>query len=125
MALAHGDRSPVVVGVGQRLQKDVDPREALDPMALMEAATRAAFEDARLDAAQIAGLDRVIVPSVFGAHYSNEARLLAERLGAAGATPVALGVGGNGPQKALNQAARDVAAGRARFVVLAGAEALD
>jgi acetyl-CoA C-acetyltransferase len=125
MALGGDDRSPVVVGVGQVVQQGVDPGEALDPLGLMESAARAAFDDARLGAAKADGLDRVIVPSVLGAHYSNPARLLAERLGASGAAPVTLGVGGNGPQKALNQAARDVAAGRARLVLLAGAEALD
>jgi acetyl-CoA C-acetyltransferase len=119
------DRSPVVIGVGQRVQRDVDPSEALGPMGLMEAVAGAAAEDAGLDAAKLAEVDRVAVPSILGGHYSNAARLLCERIGAANAEPVGLGVGGNGPQKALNQAARDVAAGRARMVLVAGAEALE
>lgn len=124
MALSE-DRVPVVVGVGQRIQKDVDPHEALDPMQLMEAVARDACEDARFDVGKLGTLDRVVVPSVLGAQYADESRLLTERLGASQATPVSLGTGGNGPQKALNQAARDIAAGRARFVLLAGGEALE
>ena len=127
MALAghDHDRLPVLVGAGQLVQRDVDPRQALDPVAMMLEATRRAAEDARIDPGKLEGLDRVLVPSIFGSHYSNAARLLAGRLGAGRAAPVYLGVGGNGPQKALNDAARDVAAGRTDFVLLAGAEALD
>ncbi|MBW2312650.1 MAG: acetyl-CoA acetyltransferase [Deltaproteobacteria bacterium] len=124
MALAE-DRSPVVIGVGQRIQKDVDPREGLDPIDLMEAAARAAAEDAGLDSKKLGELDRVIVPSIIGAHYSNAARLLCERIGVGSGAAVSLGVGGNGPQKALNEAARDVAAGRTQAVLVVGAEALD
>jgi acetyl-CoA C-acetyltransferase len=115
----------VLVGSGQLVQRDVDPRQALDPVEMMLEVTRRAAEDARLDPGKLESLDRVLVPSIFGSHYSNAARLLAERLGAGRAAPLYLGLGGNGPQKALNQAARDVAAGRADFVLLASAEALD
>jgi len=118
------DRSPVLVGVAQRVQKELDPREAQAPLGLMESVARAAAEDARLDAGKLETLDRVIVPGVLGADYSNPARRLAEAIGARAASPVSLGVGGNGPQRWLNRSARDLAAGRARFVLLAGAETL-
>jgi acetyl-CoA C-acetyltransferase len=115
----------VLIGLGQGIQRDTDPREALDPIGLMREAVRRASEDARIGPDTLAGLDRVIVPLVLGSAYSNGARLLAERLGAAAADAIYLGVGGNGPQKALNAAARDVAEGRADFVLLCGAETLD
>jgi len=124
MALAP-DRTPVLVGVGQLCQRDVEPREALDPVSMMVEVARTAAEDARLDPGKLESLDRIVVPGVLGSGYTNAARRLAERLGAPGAEPVYLGTGGNGPQKALNRSARDVAAGRARWVLLAGAEALD
>lgn len=119
------ERSPVLIGVGQRVQRDVDPREALDPVALMLDATARAAEDAGIPVGALAELDRVVVPSVIGSRYANAARLVAQKLGAAGAEPRYPGVGGNGPQKQINAAARDIAAGRADFVLLTGAEALD
>lgn len=125
MALNDEDRTPVLVGVGQRTQRDVEPHEALDPIGLMLEATRSAAEDARLTADALAGLDRVIVPAVLGGRYGNPAALLAERLGAPGAHAETLGTGGNGPQKAINDSARAIARGEAGFVLLAGAEALD
>ncbi len=118
-------RCPVVVGVGQVTERDPDPANTKDPVALMLEAAGLAAQDAGLRREALGELDQVIVPSVFGARYANAARLLAEGLGASAATPRYTAVGGNGPQKQINAAARAIEAGEADFVLVAGAEALE
>ena len=40
------DHTPVLVGAAQLVQRDVDPAEALDPLAMLERVARGAADDA-------------------------------------------------------------------------------
>jgi acetyl-CoA C-acetyltransferase len=121
----HEERTPVLVGAGQLVQRDVDPREALSPVDMMVDVARRAAEDARLDAGKLEALDAVVALRVLGGGYADAARLLAERLGAASARTTYTPVGGNTGQKAVNETARAIVAGRGGFTLVAAAEALD
>jgi acetyl-CoA C-acetyltransferase len=117
------DRTPILVGAGQLTQQDVDPAEALEPVAMMEAAARRGAEDAGGGAALLARVDSVAVVNVLGWHYANAPGLLADRLGARPAETIYTTLGGNTPQWLVNETARKVAAGHVRLALLAGAEA--
>ena len=75
-------RRPAIAGAAQRIQRVDDPREAVEPLGLMEQAIR----DAALDAGApkiIEAIDAIFVPQGLW-RYANPGRLLAERLGCPG-----------------------------------------
>jgi acetyl-CoA C-acetyltransferase len=119
------DHTPVLVGAGQFTQRDVDPRQAKDPMGMMVECARMAAADAGLLPRALADVDTLAVVNIFGWHYANAPGLLAERLGAQPARCLYTTVGGNTPQWLVNEMADAIAAGRARRVLLAGAEAIN
>ncbi len=111
---------PVLVGAAAVMQRADDPRSAREPIALMGDALARAAEDAG-SPALLARADAVRVPRGFW-DYADPGRLLAERFGAAGART---GVAEIGVLQTtlLGAAARDIAAGRADVVLVAGGEA--
>ncbi|WP_312030215.1 acetyl-CoA acetyltransferase [Actinomycetospora sp. TBRC 11914] len=116
-------RTPVIVGVGQADGRvEGGDGSSPEPVDLMAAAARAAGEDASARSL-LARLDSVRVVSLLSWRYQDPGRLLAERLGAAPRHTLLTGVGGNEPQELVTSAARDVAAGRADVVLVAGGEA--
>lgn len=117
--------TPILIGGGQVQQRDADPASALDPVALMAEAAGLAAADAGSDARLLAGLDKIAVVNIIGWHYSNAPRLLAERVGAKPAQEIYTTVGGNTPQWLVNHTADEIAAGKTRFALIAGAEAIE
>jgi len=110
----------VLIGVGQCVQKDVDPGQSDGPVELMAEAARAAAADTSLGAAVMPRLDLVATVDTFAWQPANAAALLA---GAIGATPQRLlvsTVGGNTPQAYVNHLAGEVRAGRAGTCLIAG-----
>lgn len=117
------DRTPVVVGVAQHIERDVDPERALDPLALLELVARRAAEDAGIGDALWARLDRIAVPMILSWPLRNPARLLAERLGARPRDEIRSTVGGNMPARLANEAAREIRRGALDVALIGGAEA--
>ena len=118
------DRTPILIGAGQLTQRDAEPGEALDPLAMMVEAARRAVADADADARVLAAVDTVAVVNILSWHYGNAPGLLAERLGAHPTQAWYTTIGGNTPQWLVNEAAAQIAAGRVRLALLAGAEAI-
>ena len=111
---------PVLVGVGQILQRAEDPREAAEPLALMVAALVQAGDDSGAPEL-LARADSIYVPR--GAwRYGDPGREVARRLGAAPRETVGTPYGGNFAQACVIDAARAIQAGRAGVVLVAGAE---
>jgi acetyl-CoA C-acetyltransferase len=112
--------TPVLVGVAAVQQKLADYQHALEPVALMERALRAAAADAGCK--EILGMaDEILVPkSLWG--YSDPGRLLAEALGANSATTL-LAELGILQQTPLTHACQRITAGEARVVLVTGGEA--
>ncbi len=129
-------RTPVVVGVGQSSERVGDPDyAALSPIALAVAAAQAAAGDTGpAPAAIVSHIDVVVTTRQFenstpGAQApfgrsSNFPRSVAERLGVNPRRAVLEVVGGQGPQKLVTEFAGQIAAGRASWVLIAGAEAI-
>jgi len=120
--VAIDPRTPVIVGVGQRLQRAASVADALDATALMADAVVAASADAGLAAVPTA-VGSVRVVGLLSWRCGNPALLVAERLGIAAAEHAVTTMGGNSPQTLVNTTALDIAAGRLDVAVLAGGEA--
>jgi acetyl-CoA C-acetyltransferase len=118
------DTTPVLIGAGQFIQRDVEPVRAKEPLQMMVEAARRAAEDAGADARLLTRIDSVAVVNILAWHYHNAPRLLAEHVGAHPARELYTSVGGNTPQWLVNETAADIAAGRVRLALLAGAEAV-
>jgi len=114
------DRTPVLVGIAQLLQRIDDPAEARQPLDLMIEAVRLAAQDS--GAPQL--LERTgsirVIKGIWG--YRNPALAIAEDLGLNGVETGISVLGGNHVQMVLNRSALDIQAGRREVVVLTGAE---
>jgi acetyl-CoA C-acetyltransferase len=111
---------PVLLGVGQVLQRLEDPREAAEPLELMVAALQQAGDDSGAPRL-LERADSIYVPR--GAwRYGDPGREVARRLGASPRESVGTPYGGNFSQACAIDAARAIAAGRAGVVLVAGAE---
>jgi acetyl-CoA C-acetyltransferase len=112
--------TPVLVGVSAVQQKIDDYRQALEPVALMERALRAAAEDAG-SAELLIRANEILVPkSMWG--YSDPGRLLAEAVGARHAKTL-LAEFGILQQSLLTRACQRIASGEVEVVLVTGGEA--
>jgi acetyl-CoA C-acetyltransferase len=116
------DHLPVLIGAGQLTQRDVEPAEAKEPLAMMVEVAQRAAADAGAPARLLEQLDTVAVVNILSWHYGNAPGLLAERLGARPARQIYTTVGGNTPQFLINEIAAQIASGTARCALIAGAE---
>ena len=115
------DRIPVIVGVGEAVDRPTDLARALEPLALMEAALREADADAGGGfLSKIASLD---VVNQLSWRYADPAGELCARLGVAPTRAVYGPVGGESPVRFLHEAAMRIAQGEAEVCVVVGAEA--
>uniref|UniRef100_B0T3X4 Putative acetyl-CoA acetyltransferase n=1 Tax=Caulobacter sp. (strain K31) TaxID=366602 RepID=B0T3X4_CAUSK len=115
------DRIPVIVGVGEAIDRPSDLARALEPLALMEAALREADADAGGGfLARIASLD---VVNQLSWRYADAAGELCARLAIAPTRAVYGPVGGESPVRFLHEAALRIARGEAEVCAVVGAEA--
>jgi acetyl-CoA C-acetyltransferase len=111
-------RTPVIVGVGQVIERGDDAPEPVD---LLAEAARAALTDAGVG--QLAGaIDSIRVVRLLSWRYRDPGALVAERIGAQPRHSQYTTDGGHTPQVLVNQAAADIQDGRADVVLLGGAE---
>ena len=89
----NDERRPVLIGVGQWIERDVAPAEALSPLATLEEAARRAASDAGAGERLLGEVDTVAVVDVVGWRPHNPPALLSERLGA----PLPAGLEQNAP----------------------------
>jgi len=113
-------RTPVIVGVGQFLNRIANLDEAIEPLEMMMRAVRRAEADTGTGGF----LDQVqsvrVVRGMWS--YENPAAVIAERIGAVGAHTVGTLVGGNQNQALMNQTAAEILAGQFDLVLITGAE---
>jgi len=111
---------PVLVGVSQLLQRSDDLDAVREPLELMVEAVQGAAEDAgshellaRISSVRVI---RGIWP------YADPGRVVAERVGSAGAQTAFTPFGGNFVQTVVNQSCLEIQSGAQSVVVLTGAE---
>ncbi len=126
--------TPVVVGVGQAAERIDDPYySAMSAVELATAGARSALEDCGADVAKVAAsIDTVAgvrqfeisgpAEAVLG-KSNNYPRSVANRIDAEPARAILEVVGGQGPQKLINELAADIAAGRSEVALVFGSDA--
>ncbi len=113
---------PVIIGAAQYTQRK-GTEKPLDPLGLMAKTSHDALCDA--DEPRLKDLiDCVYVINLFQWPYRDAPGMLSARLGINPAQAFYLPVGGNTPQLMVNKAARDLASGRCKAVLMTGAEAI-
>lgn len=114
------ERVPVVVGVGQLIQRDADPRQALDPLAMLAETARRAARDSGAGDALLHTLDTCGVVDVMGWRPQNAPGLVAETLGARPIHRLETVTGGESGLILLNHVAELIADGSARAALITG-----
>lgn len=117
---SSASRRPAIAGIGQLVQCVEDPREAAEPLALMERAIRLAAEDAGAPKL-VESLDAIFVPQGLW-KYGDPGRLLGQRLGSPNARTTIGAISGHIVQLLVNLACREIAAGRADVIAIVGGE---
>lgn len=119
------ERIPVLVGAGQCLKKYYEPIEELEPLVMLAETARRAAEDSGGGDRLLQAIDRVSLVFVRSWEYQNLPRLLAGKLGAHPKDEITTIAGGQTPQWLVNQAARDIQAGRLSVALITGAESIN
>ena len=115
------DRIPVIVGVGEIVDRPKDIAAGLEPLALLEQAVRRAEADSGAKLlGEIGSLD---VVNFLSWRYRDPEKQLASRLGVSPAHCYYGPVGGESPIRYLHEAAQRIARGECSVAVVCGAEA--
>jgi acetyl-CoA C-acetyltransferase len=121
MANIPEDRIPVIVGVGEIVDRPKEIADGLEPIALLEEALRRAEVDSGAKLlGEIGSLD---VVSFLSWRYRDPEKLLASRLGVTPAHCYYGPVGGESPIRYLHEAAQRIARGECAVAAVCGAEA--
>jgi acetyl-CoA C-acetyltransferase len=121
MAALSDHLIPVIVGVGEIVDRPQELTQGLEPLTLLEQALRQAEADsgARL-LGEIGSLD---VVNFLSWRYRDPEKLLAQRLGITPAHCYYVPVGGESPIRYLHEAAQRIARGECEVAAVCGAEA--
>jgi len=121
MSNTSEDRIPVIVGIGEIVDRPKDISKGLEPLALLEEALRRAEADSGAKLlGEIGSLD---VVNFLSWRYRDPEQLLAKRLGVAPAHCYYGPVGGESPIRYLHEAAQRIARGECSVAAVCGAEA--
>jgi acetyl-CoA C-acetyltransferase len=115
------DRTPVIIGVGEIVDRPTDPMLALEPLALMEAAVRAADADA--GGSFLSRIDSIDVIHLVSWRYDRVAQRLCDRLAINPARAVYGIVGGETPTTRIHEAALRIMNGNSMVAIVTGGEA--
>ena len=112
--------TPVVVGVGQFLNRIESLEQAVEPLQMMLAAVRRAEADTGVGRMLKHAQSVRVVRGMW--NYQNPAAAIAEEVGASGAQTVGTLIGGNQNQALMNHTAAEILAGKFDLVLIAGGE---
>ena len=115
------DRIPVIVGVGEIVDRPKEIADGLEPLTLLEQALKRAEQDA--GAKLLHELGSLDVVNFLSWRYRDPERLLAERLGVRPAHCYYGPVGGESPIRYIHEAAQRIARGECSVAAVCGAEA--
>src|SRR3990172_2890424 len=115
---------PVIVGVGQLTNRSERVSDAVEPAEMMERSARAAEVDAGAGGL-LSKLDSVQVVGIISWQYGDAPGVLAERIGARPSHKLYSSVGGETPQRLVNETAQAIVEGRTRMALIAGVEVMN
>ena len=114
------EETPVLVGVGQILQRLEDPREAAEPLDMMISALQQAGTDCAVPALLTHTDSIYVLRGAWG--YGDPGRAIAKQLGATPKETIGTPYGGNYSQACVIDAAREILAGRCSVALVVAAE---
>ncbi|WP_321960536.1 enoyl-CoA hydratase-related protein [Paraburkholderia sp. J7] len=117
------ESTPVIVGVGEFVDRPAQPADAREPLESIAEALRAADRDA--GGGWLDKLDSLHLIAFITWRYDDPARALCERLGIDTACGINGPMGGETPIRAIHDAALRVARGEIRAAAVAGGEAMN
>jgi acetyl-CoA C-acetyltransferase len=121
MAIQNEHRIPVIVGIGEIVDRPKEISEGLEPLALLEQALKRAEADSGAKLlGEIGSLD---VVNFLSWRYRDPEQQLAQRLGISPAHCYYGPVGGESPIRYLHEAAQRIARGECEVAAVCGAEA--
>jgi acetyl-CoA C-acetyltransferase len=115
------DRIPVIVGVGEIVDRPEEIADGLEPLTLLEQALKRAEADS--GGKWLGELDSLDVVNFLSWRYRDPEKQLAQRLGARPAHCYYGPVGGESPIRYLHEAAQRIARGESSVAAVCGAEA--
>ena len=115
------DRIPVIVGIGEIVDRPKEIIEGLEPLDLLEQALRCAEADA--GAKLLSEVQSLDVVNFLSWRYRDPEKLLAQRLGISPAHCYYGPVGGESPIRFIHEAAKRIARGECTVAAVCGAEA--
>ena len=119
MKEAVKDHTPVIVGIGQLLNRSRDLGDAIEPIEMMLACLRAAEEDS--ESKLLGNVDSMrVIRGIWD--YGNPARYLSEALGCGRAQSIGTLFGGNQVQAVINRSCLDIQSGQNSLIAITGAE---
>jgi acetyl-CoA C-acetyltransferase len=110
--------------VGQLTNRSERLEDALEPLEMMVRAARTAEDDARAKGL-LERADSAQVVNIMSWPYTDAPGALAERLGATPSHKLYSAVGGETPQRLVNETAEAIVDGRIKLALIAGAESLN
>ena len=113
-------RTPVIVGVGQFLNRIESLQQAQEPLRMMLEAVRRAERDVEVGPFLHQAQSVRVVRGIW--NYGNPAAAVAEHIGASAAQTMGTLIGGNQNQALMNHTAAQILAGEFDLVLVAGAE---
>jgi acetyl-CoA acetyltransferase len=126
--MAPSRAQPIVIGVGDVVNRSTRVEDAREPLDLMIQAITAALADTGLDSDKSAvlrsNIDSISVVLSWTWPYPDLVGSVAERLGVNPPHKVLSPHGGNKPGKLFDEAARRISKGETKVAVLTGGEAL-
>ncbi|WP_339038398.1 acetyl-CoA acetyltransferase [Bradyrhizobium symbiodeficiens] len=121
MTTVSPDRIPVIVGIGEIVDRPKEITEGLEPLDLLEQALLRAEQDA--GAKLLSEVQSLDVVNFLSWRYRDPEKLLAQRLGITPAHCYYGPVGGESPIRYIHEAAKRIARGECTVAAVCGAEA--
>jgi acetyl-CoA C-acetyltransferase len=115
------DRVPVIVGIGEIVDRPQEIAAGLEPLVLLEQALKRAEQDS--GAALLGEIGSLDIVNFLSWRYQDPARQLSERLGISPKRAYYGPVGGESPIRYLHEAAQRIARGECQVAAVCGAEA--
>ena len=126
--MSHSRRTPIVVGVGDVVNRSKKVEDALEPLELIVRAIREALKDTGLSDSAASTLqsqvDSLDVVKSWTWPYPDLPSLVAKRLSIKPTRRHYSEHGGNQPGKLFDEAARRISLGETKVAILGGGEAL-
>jgi hypothetical protein len=126
--MAGGRATPIVIGVGDVVNRSRKVEDAIEPLQLMLQAIQLALNDTNVSASVAkelqAQIDSLDVVGSWTWPYTDLPTLLSEKLGVAPQRKYYSPIGGHHPGKLFDEAARRISMGETKVAVLTGGEAL-